>query len=294
LSEHGINNFLRGSIDGPIIAGTENLKLITKEFRCSENYAIRMAFDAFCRVNGFRRMNNGGSSNGDEFVNETAQIALSEVERNLVQATRDFEDAARDGDRYLGADAYRRYMENKTTFDKMTDGDQPQQQQQQQPGLSVAQRNYLSRRAYGGDQLTPQRMGDYAKGHERAVAAGFRSQVVRIAGIGLLIDATEYFSCVSNYVDHLGGSNEVAITEIEVQQREESPRWPITIIIPKKIHMGLMANIVSARTRENPNLTSRVKRPKRTSIDGLSIAARTRTTLNSRSNHGEPSQEVIT
>lgn len=38
----------------------ENLKLITKEFRCSENYAIRMAFDSFCRANGFR-MNNGDS-----------------------------------------------------------------------------------------------------------------------------------------------------------------------------------------------------------------------------------------
>jgi hypothetical protein len=37
----------------------ENLQQVKKAFRCSESFAIRMAFDAFCRNNGFP-VSNGG------------------------------------------------------------------------------------------------------------------------------------------------------------------------------------------------------------------------------------------
>jgi hypothetical protein len=40
----------------------ENLQQVKKAFRCSESFAIRMAFDAFCRNNGFPI--NGGGNNG--------------------------------------------------------------------------------------------------------------------------------------------------------------------------------------------------------------------------------------
>jgi hypothetical protein len=40
----------------------ENLQQVKKAFRCSESFAIRMAFDAFCRNNGFPI--NGGNTNG--------------------------------------------------------------------------------------------------------------------------------------------------------------------------------------------------------------------------------------
>jgi hypothetical protein len=39
-----------------------SLQQVKKAFRCSESFAIRMAFDTFCRTNGFAV--NGGSPNG--------------------------------------------------------------------------------------------------------------------------------------------------------------------------------------------------------------------------------------
>jgi hypothetical protein len=40
----------------------ENLQLVKKAFRCTESFALRMAFDTFCRTNGFSA--NGGTQNG--------------------------------------------------------------------------------------------------------------------------------------------------------------------------------------------------------------------------------------
>jgi hypothetical protein len=42
----------------------ENLQQVKKAFRCSESFAIRMAFDTFCRTNGFPVNGNGGPHNG--------------------------------------------------------------------------------------------------------------------------------------------------------------------------------------------------------------------------------------
>jgi hypothetical protein len=60
-------------------------------------------------------------------------------------------------------------------------------------GLSVAQRNFLSRRIAAGDKLTQARAQHYIDGHHRAVAAG------------LEVDSPRYFRTVGRHADALGG-----------------------------------------------------------------------------------------
>ena len=105
----------------------------------------------------------------DEFNQRAAQLALSDIERDLIQASRDFEDATRSQDEYLAADAMKRYAEHKKNYDELAGTGQQQQPSGQ---LSTAQVNFLSRRQAGGDHLDGKRMQDYARGHDRAVAAG--------------------------------------------------------------------------------------------------------------------------
>jgi hypothetical protein len=136
----------------------------------------------------------------DDFVNRTVQLAVSDVERNLIQASRDYEDAVRDGDEISGADAFRRYAENKKIFDEMTGGGSQQQQSGQ---LSAAQKSFLSRRAAGGDDLTPQRWADYARAHDKAVAAGLQP------------DTDAYFRSIEFYVDHPGDGRQPPLSQSE-------------------------------------------------------------------------------
>ena len=125
----------------------------------------------------------------DEFNQRAAQLALSDIERDLIQASRDFEDATRSQDEYLAADAMKRYAEHKKNYDELAGTGQQQQPSGQ---LSTAQVNFLSRRQAGGDHLDGKRMQDYARGHDRAVAAGLEP------------NSPQYFNAVSHYVDHLG------------------------------------------------------------------------------------------
>lgn len=125
----------------------------------------------------------------DEFAERAAQLALKDVEDQLIQASRTYEDALRSDDPYTAAAALQNYAEQKQKYDALAGAGQQQQPSGQ---LSVAQRNFLSRRAAGGDQLTPQRMADYARGHDRALAAGLRQ------------DSPEYFRAIEWYADHQG------------------------------------------------------------------------------------------
>jgi hypothetical protein len=136
----------------------------------------------------------------DEFAQRAAAVAVSNVEEELIQAQRNFEDAARSGDAMLAGDSLVRYDELKTRYDRLTGANQPQQQSGR---LSVAQQNFLSRRRAGGDELTPRRMQDYSRAHEKAVAAGFQP------------DSPGYFSSIEGYVDHLGDGRQPPLSERE-------------------------------------------------------------------------------
>jgi hypothetical protein len=126
----------------------------------------------------------------EAFTQRAAQLAAQAVETELISASRDYEDAQRIGDESLAADAMRRYAANKRDYDEITGANQPQQQSGQ---LSVSQRNFLSRRAALGDDLTPVRMKDYALAHTRAVNAG------------LEVDSPQYFKAIETFCDTMTG-----------------------------------------------------------------------------------------
>lgn len=137
----------------------------------------------------------------DEFASRAAQRALSDLEENLITASRAYEDAARSGDEISASWALKSYASAKREYDELAGTGQQQQQQPAQ--LSAAQKNFLSKRSAGGDQLTPQRMADYARGHDKAVAAG------------LQVDLPQYFRAVAHYCDHLGDGRIAPLDERE-------------------------------------------------------------------------------
>jgi hypothetical protein len=136
----------------------------------------------------------------DHFVNRATQLAVNDVEQSLVQASRDYENAMRSEDELLAADALKRYNTAKLEYDNLTGASQ-QQQQRQSGQLSVAQRNFLSRRAAGGDDLTAERMRDYALAHTRCVNAG------------LEVDSPQYFAAIERYADSMGDGRQPPLDE---------------------------------------------------------------------------------
>ena len=136
-----------------------------------------------------------------EFANRAVQLAAAEIETRLIDSTRDYEDAQRTGDEMLAAEALKNYSTYKAQHDALTGGNQPQQQANGQ--LSTAQRNFLSRRASLGDDLTPSRMKDYSLAHVRAVNAG------------LTPDTPQYFAAVERSVDTMGDGRQPVLNERE-------------------------------------------------------------------------------
>jgi len=134
----------------------------------------------------------------DDFTHQAVGQAIKDLEENLIQASRAYEDAQRYDDPASAAYALRTYAAAQRDYDALTGAGQQQRGQ-----LSNAQRNFLSRRQAGGDELTPQRMADYARAHDKAMAAG------------LTADTPEYFSAIANHVDHLGDGRQPPLDERE-------------------------------------------------------------------------------
>ena len=106
----------------------------------------------------------------NEFANRAVALAVSDLEDNLIAASRQYEDAARCGDEITASFALKNYSAAQREYNELTGANQPQQQ----PGqLSVAQRNFLSRGAAGGDTLTTSDgMAGYTQWTRQAVDAG--------------------------------------------------------------------------------------------------------------------------
>ncbi len=137
----------------------------------------------------------------EQFVGRAAQIALEQVEDQLIRARRDFEDATRSADEQYAATALVDYTAAKAKYDILTQANQQQNNSGNQ--LSTAQKNFLSRRVAGGDELTPQRMRDYQIAHARAVNAG------------LEVDSPAYFAAVEHHADHMGDGRQPPLNERE-------------------------------------------------------------------------------
>jgi hypothetical protein len=135
----------------------------------------------------------------DEFTRQAVGLATRELEENLIQAGRTYEDAARSNDPETAAYALKAYTEAQIAYEKLTGTGGNQQPQQAE--LSNAQRNFLSRRAAMGDDLSPQRMQDYARAHVRAVAAGWEP------------DTPQYFAAIEGCVDSQGDGRQSQLNE---------------------------------------------------------------------------------
>jgi hypothetical protein len=129
----------------------------------------------------------GKMSDEQVFAERAAQIARANLEEQLIQSSRQYEDALRGGDEYSASSALQEYAETKQKYDLITGSGQQQQGQ-----LSNAQRNFLSRRQAGGDTLNAERMQVYSRGHDRAIQGGLRP------------DSPEHFRAIEWYADHQG------------------------------------------------------------------------------------------
>jgi len=134
----------------------------------------------------------------NDFASEAAKLAIADLERDLVTASRLYEDSVRDGDTASAALAMREFASRQAEYNSLTGANEPRQ-----PGLSTAQANFLSRRSAGGDELSPQRLEDYGRGHHKALAAGWAE------------NSPEYFRAVEGYVDSLGDGRSRPLDERE-------------------------------------------------------------------------------
>ena len=63
----------------------------------------------------------------DDFTNQAVGQAIKDLEENLIQASRSYEDAQRSGDPVTAGDALRTYTSLKRDYDSLTGADRPQQ-----------------------------------------------------------------------------------------------------------------------------------------------------------------------
>jgi hypothetical protein len=137
----------------------------------------------------------------DDFADRAIGQAIRELEENLIQASRQYEDAERSGDEYSAADACVRYKTAEAQYNSITGRGQPHPNANGQ--LSNAQRNFLSRRASLGDDITADRMKDYALAHTRATNAGLEP------------DTPQYFAAIERSVDTMGDGRQPPLNERE-------------------------------------------------------------------------------
>jgi hypothetical protein len=125
----------------------------------------------------------------DDFDVEASRLAIQDLQDNMRWAERNWEDAKRSGDADAAKDALRQFNALRLELDAMTGANQPQQ-----PGLTNAQMNFISRRSALGDdvQTNPQRARDYHLAHTRAVNAG------------LTVDSPQYFAALERSLDSMG------------------------------------------------------------------------------------------
>lgn len=129
-------------------------------------------------------------ADNDEFVAQSARIAIGEAEENLIQAQRQYEDAARYGDANSGSTALAEYVAAKQRLDMLTGATTNKQNNAGQ--LSEASRRFIEKRVQAGEQITEEKWAEYLKGHHAAIGAGFTP------------DSDAYFKCVEGHLSAVG------------------------------------------------------------------------------------------
>jgi hypothetical protein len=136
----------------------------------------------------------------DDFANTALQQAAFSLQEEVLTAQRAYEDSQRYEDTAGAGRALQDYLSAKQRLDSLVQAANPPQANGQ---LSNAQRNFLSRRQAGGDVLDENRLRDYRRGHDKAMAAG------------LELDSPQYFRAVEHFVDHLGDGRKPVLDATE-------------------------------------------------------------------------------
>ena len=137
-----------------------------------------------------------------DISNEAVKIAIVDLEQNLVQYGRDYEDAQRANDAYSAANALRMYNSVNVELQNLTGANQPEQ-----PGLTAAQEQFIANRARLGDDLrAPNRSQDVMAAHIGAVRAGWP------------IDSPGYFAAVAGHLDHAGDGRQPVLDQRSAAQ----------------------------------------------------------------------------
>src|SRR6476469_5612822 len=100
----------------------------------------------------------------DSLTNQAVHLAVRDLERDLVEAGRQYEDAERDGDAHSMAYALQQYNLKQSELERLTGANQPPQQ-----GLLDSEKDFISRRIAQGDELTPAGWRDFEIGAARAL-----------------------------------------------------------------------------------------------------------------------------
>jgi hypothetical protein len=134
-----------------------------------------------------------------DLTNQAVHLAIKDLERDLIEAGRQYEDAEMAQDAHSMSYALQQYNLKQGELERLTGSGQGQQQS----GLSEAQKEFISRRIKGGDDMSPAREQDYYTAHARAVNAGWQ------------IDSPQYFAAVAGHLDSMGDGRQRPLDERE-------------------------------------------------------------------------------
>jgi hypothetical protein len=127
----------------------------------------------------------------DKFAVAAQQLAVREIEREITEISRQYEDAQMNDDPHTAAWALNEYAEKQAKLERLT-GTGQDQQQQQNVQLTQAEQDFLAQRARGGEQMTEDLARNYQNAANRALGSGFRR------------GSPEYFASISGQIDNGG------------------------------------------------------------------------------------------
>ena len=134
----------------------------------------------------------------DDFTNQAVQLAVQDLEENLIYASREYEDAQRRGDTQSAAFALKTYTDAQVAYEKLTGAGQQSQQQADQ--LTTGEQDFIRHQRSLGNDL---RMEEFVRGAMRAQAAGLQR------------GSAQYCSAISGHINSLGDGRQPVLDERE-------------------------------------------------------------------------------
>jgi hypothetical protein len=135
----------------------------------------------------------------DKFAYAAQQRAVRKLERDLVEVSRAYEDAAENNDLETATWAMESFNETQLKLKELKGENEPQQQ-----GLLDSEKDFIARRIAQGDELTPARWRDFEIGAARALQAGWER------------GSPQYLKAIAGHIDSLGDGRQPPLDERQV------------------------------------------------------------------------------